>query len=177
MFRKILTIAVLSSSLSATAMANDWYGFCYGKVSGSSSVICSPIEKKVGDFNGKCTKWAQDQKANSWGNHTGTSVDQLKQKQTGKCDKVLGPVLINPIFPGIILPVNKNYRCQGITTCPGDDGMTSSQWQDYVGDVSAITRNMAVKACLQVYKSQFLDLLEKASTTKGCNFKVDPDEI
>lgn len=173
----ITSLLISLFSILSPTQASTWYGFCYGRISGE--VVCSPIKVKTATFSNDCKKWAQDQDATSWGNHTATTEKQLKDKQAVKCDKVEGaPTLpplspIPPISPFPLPPIGGTYECQGVRTCPSADGMSSSQTMDIYGTVFALTKSKAISLCIKTYSDQYLSDLEEAAKMELCQYRVE----
>jgi hypothetical protein len=153
--------ATLSSVISLSSSASQWYGFCYGK---TTKTICTPIIEKPADMGAYCSNWAQSHSASMWGNHTGTSVSVLQAKQAVKCQEILGG------GGGGGLPTS--YQCYVEVLCPGPTGDTSSISQTPVGgSVTAPNANLAAKKCVQNYSNFYLNSL-KENVGMSCYIKA-----
>ncbi|MBF0316305.1 MAG: hypothetical protein HQK50_19230 [Oligoflexia bacterium] len=140
-----------------TAQAVTWYGFCYGKKAGET--FCKGIEVKNLDFNSKCATWAQSYGANSWGNKSATTVEQLQAQQTQLCDKILD---------GGGLPA---YACYIVTYCTSG-GLPSSSIAPIGVDVYAGSSNEAIHKCGDAANVQYLQSL-KNNSVDDCYTKIE----
>ncbi|MBF0316045.1 MAG: hypothetical protein HQK50_15135 [Oligoflexia bacterium] len=79
---------------------------------------------------------------------------------------------LTPISGIHLRPILREYKCSVITTCPDIPNHTSSQTQEPVGTVKALTKAAALNLCIKSYAEEYLEALASASSFPTCQIRA-----